>query len=154
MSKLCKVLLFLFMMYSIVSSQSTGDTSKTSFGKKNEEKQLNNKHKEQESFQQNRLEIQNNILKVPLNLKIYQKVLQLELNEGRQLSEEDLITGMTGIELDAFDYNKKLTQKMIADVYGEDLINERKILSALGITEDQIKIIAAILKYFVFAAHL
>ncbi len=154
MSKLCKVLLFLVFMYSIVSSQSIGDTSKTSFGKKNEEKQLNTKHKEQESFPQNRAEIQNSILKVPLNLKIYQKILQLELNEGRQLSEEDLITGMTGKELDAFDYNKKLTQKMLIDVYGVDLIDEKKILSALGITEEQIKILAAILKYFVLTPHL
>ena len=50
-----------------------------------------------------------------------------------------------------FEQNKSLTKRMLSDIYGEDIIDLKKILETLGITKDQIVMIAAILKFFLYS---
>jgi hypothetical protein len=137
-----------------IASQSIKDTSKTSYASGDETKKYGIKLAEHNQNHNEQIDISNSFLKVPLNLKVYQKILLFELNVNHHLTSEDLATGMTDTELDAFDNNKKLTQRMLADTYGEDIINERKLLAALGITEDQIRMLAAVLKWFILTPHL
>lgn len=147
-------ILILLIISSTTVSQSNRDTSKAAAGKKDDAKQLNIIPDEPYTQQQNHFDVQNDLLRVPLNLKIYQKVLLYELKQDRRLSSEELDSGMTLKELDAFYENKKLTQKMLTDIYGEDLIDLRKILASLGITEQQLRLLAGILKFIVLGPHL
>ncbi len=55
---------------------------------------------------------------------------------------------MSDQELIAFEKNRLKFRKMLSDIYGEDLIDIEKLLTALGITREQIIAIVAILKFF------
>lgn len=55
---------------------------------------------------------------------------------------------MSDDELISFEKNRLTTKKMLAGIYGEDLINVKNILAALGITSEQLVVVAAILKFF------
>ncbi len=146
------VLVFLFPIF--LFSQTEHDTSKTSSNKKitpGDKKQLIIKFNSLDTEGQNRLEIRQDNFKVPLSLKIYQKIFADEKFELYSFPQEYLNSGLNNDALMIFDQNKSLTKRMLSDIYGEDIINLKKILESLGITKDQIVIIAAILKFFLYS---
>jgi hypothetical protein len=87
---------------------------------------------------------------VPLNLKIYQKIFADEKFKIYNFTQEYLNSGLSNNELMIFDQNKLLTKRMLSDIYGEDIIDLKKIFEALGLTKDQIVMIAAILKFLLY----
>jgi len=85
---------------------------------------------------------------IPLNLKIYQKAILNGYKAEQNFSAEDLSSGLSREDLSVFNQNRLKTKKMLAAIYGEDIINIPAILEALGITREQIIAVAAILKFF------
>jgi hypothetical protein len=140
-------LIFLSLFVSIpVFSQSVGDTSKAS-NKENRNKQNYNLPKIPDKSP-SPFEFHTENIFIPLNLKIYGKAMVNEYKKPRKFTAEELSTGMSDDELTSFDSNKLNTKKMLSDLYGEDLIDEEKILESLGITKEQIIGIVAILRFF------
>ncbi len=134
-------------------SQTEHDTSKILSNKKittSDKKQLNAKSNIFDIERLNRLEIRQDNFKIPLNLKIYQKIFADEKFEFYNFQQEDLNSGLSNNALMIFEQNKSLTKRMLSDIYGEDIIDLKKILEKLGITKDQIVLAAAILKFFLY----
>jgi len=152
--KLLLETLFLFIIItSQLLSQTVLDTTKfTGKDRINKEgkKQLNTKFRSSDNERLNQFDIRQNDFKIPLNLKIYQKIFADEKFNEFIFSQEERESGLTNEELITFRNNKKLTQRMFSDIYGEDIINLKKILDELGVTKDQIVMIAAILKFFLY----
>jgi len=146
------VLVFLFPIF--LFSQTEYDTSKTLRNKRitsSDKKQLNVKFNSSDTERLNRLKIRQDNFNVPLNLKIYQKIFADEKFEYYSFPQEYLNSGISSNELIIFEQNKSLTKRMLSDFYGEDIIDLKKILESLGITKDQIVMIAAILKCFLYS---
>ena len=97
---------------------------------------------------QNRIQLLDGDYSIPLNLKIYQKIMLYNYIAPDKFSQEELRTGMSDNELIAFEVNRLKTKRMLSDIYGEDLIDVENILATLGITREQLIAIAAILKLF------
>ena len=134
-------------------SQTELDTSKTLKNKKittEEKKQLNTNSSRLNTERLNSLEIRQENFLVPLNLKIYQRIFADEKFEIYNFSQEYLNSGLSNNELMIFDQNKLLTKRMLSDIYGEDIIDLKKIFETLGITKDQVVMIAAILKFLLY----
>ena len=134
-------------------SQTEHDTSKTLSNKKittSDKEQLNAGSNSFDIERLNRLEMRQDNFKVPLNLKIYQKIFADENFEYFVPKQEDLNSGLSNYELMIFERNKLLTKKMLSDIYGVDIIDLKKILETLGITKDQIVLAVAILKFFLY----
>ena len=154
MKFLLETLFLLIIISTQLFSQTEHDTSKTSSNKKinpSDMKQLNTKSNSLETERLNRLEIRQDNFKVPLNLKIYQKIFADEKFVIYNFPQEYLNSGLSSDELMIFEQNKSLTKRMLSDIYGEDIIDLKKILETLGITKDQIVMIAAILKFFLYS---
>lgn len=154
MKLLLETLFLLIIITSQLFSQTEHDTSKTLRNKKitpGDKKQLSIKSNSLDTEKLNRLEIRQDDLKVPLNLKIYQKIFADEKFGFYSFPQEYLNSGLSNDELMIFNQNKSLTKKMLSDIYGEDIIDLKKILETLGITKDQIVMIAAILKCFLYS---
>lgn len=146
------VLVFLFPIF--LFSQTEHDTSKTLSNKKitpNDKKLLSTKSNSLDMERLNRLEIRQDDFKVPLNLKIYQKIFADEKFRFYSFPQEYHNSGLSNDELMIFEQNKSLTKRMLSDIYGEDIIDLKKILETLGITKDQIVMVAAILKFFLYS---
>jgi len=141
----CRILLLMFLISTVSFSQTTRDTVRG--GKEIQERgsQINRNAGRVVSKE---LKLFNNYFSIPLNPKIYQKILVNDFLRSHTFSQEELRTGMTGEELAAFEKHKLNTQRILSDIYGEDLIDVESILSALGITREQIIAVAAILKFF------
>ena len=152
--KLLLETLFLFIIItSQLLSQTVLDTTKfTGKDRINKEgkKQLNTKFRSLDNERLNQFDVRQNDFKIPLNLKIYQKIFADEKFNEFIFSQEERESGLINEDLTTFRNNKKLTQRMLSDIYGEDIINLKKILEGLGITKDQIVMIAAILKFFLY----
>jgi hypothetical protein len=143
--------IFFLLFFSIqLFSQIDQDTSKL-FNKNNSKNTLLKSNLKKLESIHNRFEIQKDIISVPLNLKIYQQILAEEVLKERKLSSEELETGMTAAELTAFEINKTNFERMLIEIYGEDLINMKKILESLGITKEHVIWLAAILKFLFYA---
>jgi hypothetical protein len=152
-----KLFLKTFFILAIITvqlfSQTEHDTSKTLRNKKNtveEKKQLNTNSNRFSAEKLNHLEIRQDNFVVPLNLKIYQKIFADEKFEIYTFTQEYLNSGLSNNELMIFDQNKLLTKRMLSDTYGEDIIDLKKILKTLGITQDQLVMIFAILRFFLY----
>lgn len=148
-----QIILLLIILSAQLFSQTNRDTSK-SFPKNDKEKSLLNTNSKALETLQNHLELQKDITSVPLNLKIFQQILSEEMRIERMPSSEELATGMSETELTAFDINKNNFEKMLYATYGEDIINMKKILEKLGITKDEVVLLAAILKFLFYAPML
>lgn len=142
-----RLVIFLFLIVTVpVLSQTEGDTSKTIHrDNKNERKQIIHKIPNETT---NRFELPIENIFIPLNLKIYQKAIINDYIAPHKFTEEELSTGMVDDELISFEINKMKTKKMLSDIYGEDLIDMKKILAALGITKEQITWIVALIRLF------
>lgn len=154
MKLLLETLLFLIIITAQLFSQTEHDTSKTLSNKKimpSDKKQLSTKSNSLDTERLNRLEIRQDNFKVPLNLKIYLKIFADEKFETYSFPQEYLNSGLSNDEFLIFEQNKALTKRMLSDIYGEDIINLKEILEALGITKDQIVMVAAILKFFLYS---
>lgn len=154
MKPLLETLFLLIIITAQLFSQTEHDTSKALRNKKitpGDKKQLSTKSNSLDKERLNRLEIWQDNFKVPLNLKIYQKIFADEKFELYSFPQEYLNSGLSNDELMIFEQNKSLTKKMLSDIYGEDIIDLKKILETLGITKDQIVMIAAILKFFLYS---
>ena len=144
-------LFFLIITAPQLFSQTEHDTINARINKKNmqsDKNQLSTRSNSLDSEKFNRLEILQNNFKVPLNLKIYQKIFANEKFEIYSFPQEYLNSGLSNYELTIFEQNKSLTKRKLSDIYGEDIIDLKKILETLGITKDQIVMVAAILKFF------
>jgi hypothetical protein len=150
MKILSRTIYILLILTIPVHSQTKRDTSKTI---NNEKKKLNTDLHDLGN-QQQQFEVPNEIISVPLNLKIYQKILTEENSRHNIHSSEELETGMTDEELTAFEINKNNMERMLNEIYGEDIINLKKILETLGITKDQIVAVAAILKFLFYHPYM
>lgn len=154
MKFLLETLFLLVMISAQLLSQTEHDTSKTLSNKKimsGEKKPLNARTNNLDREELNRLELQQGNFMIPLNLKIYQKIFADEKFEVYNFPQDYLNSGLSNNELMVFDRNKMLTKRMLSGIYGEDIINLKKILETLGITKDQIVMIAAILKFFLYS---
>jgi hypothetical protein len=154
MKPLLETLFLLIIITAQLFSQTEHDTSKALRNKKitpSDKKQLSTKSNSLDMERLNRLEIRQDDLKVPLNLKIYQKIFADEKFGFYSFPQEYLNSGLSNDELMIFNQNKSLTKKMLSDIYGEDIIDLKKILETLGITKDQIVMAAAILKFFLYS---
>ena len=148
-----EILFFLIIITSQSFSQIEHDTSKILNNKKittKEKKQLNADFNGLDTERLNRLEIRQENFMVPLNFKIYQKIFADEKFKIYNFTQEYLNSGLSNNELMIFDQNKLLTKRMLSDIYGEDIIDLKKIFETLGITKDQIVMIAAILRFFLY----
>ena len=148
-----KILSLIVLITTQLFSQTEHDTSKTLSNKKimtSDKEQLNTKSNSFDMERLNRLEIRQDNFMVPLNLKIYQKIFADEKFDFFIPREEDLNSGLSNNALMIFERNKSLTKKMLSDIYGEDIIDLKKILQALGITKDQMVLAVAILKFFLY----
>lgn len=148
-----KIFFLVILTAAQLFSQTEHDTSKTLSNKKitssdNKKLSVNSNGLDLEKL--NRFEIRQDNFRVPLNLKVYQKIFADEKFEFYNFQQEDLNSGLSNYELMIFEQNKSLTKKMLSDIYGKDIIDLKKILDALGITKDQIVMIAAILKLFLY----
>ncbi|TSA26890.1 MAG: hypothetical protein D4R68_06585 [Ignavibacteriales bacterium] len=146
-----ETLFLLIIITTQLFSQTEHDTSKTLSNKKitpRDKKQLSIKSNSLDTERLHRLEILQDNFKVPLNLKIYQKIFADEKFMIYRFPQEYLNSGLSNDELMIFEQNKSLTKRMLSDIYGEDIIDLKKILETLGITKDQIVMVAAILKFF------
>ena len=90
---------------------------------------------------------------LPLNLKIYNKVFSNDYSEPLKFLPEEIESGMNDAEIIAFRNNKNQLKKELTEFYGEDLINIEKLLKSLGLTKEQVVMIAAIFK-LIFAQSL
>ncbi|MCX6169365.1 MAG: hypothetical protein NTX65_08495 [Ignavibacteriales bacterium] len=146
MKNICLSIFFSLVVTLPVLAQTVGDTSKTTNKEnKNEQNFIIRKIPDNTT---NRFEFNNENIFIPLNLKIYQKAIINGYLEPHKFSHEELRTGMTDDELISFELNKKKTKRMLSELYGEDLIDEEKILESLGITQEQITWIVALLRLF------
>jgi len=148
-----KIFFFIVITTTQLFSQTEHDTSKILSNKKitssdNKKVSVNSNRLDLERL--NRIEIRQDNFKVPLNLKIYQKIFADEKFEFYNFQQEDLNSGLSNNALMIFEQNKMLTKRMLSDIYGEDIIDLKKILATLGITKDQIVLAAAILKFLLY----
>lgn len=84
---------------------------------------------------------------IPLDLKKYSAIMSLDIPGKAKFSKEELNSGLFADEITSFKNNKNSTMRMLADFYGEDLINVQKLLDELGLTKDQIVGFLMILKF-------
>jgi hypothetical protein len=139
--------IFIYLVVALPTfSQIVSDTSKTS-DRENKSEQNYIIHKIPDKLF-NRFEFQNENIFIPLNLKIYQKAIINGYVEPHKFTEDELSSGMADDELISFEMNIMKTKRMLYDLYGEDLINEKKILESLGITKEQLTWIVALLRLF------
>lgn len=134
-------------------AQTEHDTIKTISNKENiqdNKKLYNTKSNSINTERLNHLEIRQSNFVVPLNIKIYQKIFADEKFEFYSFQQELRNSGLSNNELMTFEQNKLLTIKLLFDIYGKDIIDLKKILETLGITKDQIVMLAAILKFFLY----
>lgn len=145
---------FLFLLITCVRlpSQTLHDSSKTILKNiKDKKTEINTIKKNAEPELLNRYNFQNENFIIPLNLKIYQKIITNDYRQHRSLTPKEKESGMTEEELLTFDRNKEQTEKMLSDIYGKDLIDLKKILEKLGVTKEQIIALAAILKFLFYS---
>ncbi len=142
-----RLIIFLSLIVTVpILSQTEGDTSKTTLrDNKNGRKQIIHKIPNGTT---NRFELPNENIFIPLNLKIYQKAIINDYIAPHKFTKEELSTGMADDELISFEINKMKTKRMLSELYGEDLIDIKKILAALGITKEQITWVVALLRLF------
>jgi len=157
MKLLLEALFLLVMISAQLFSQTEHDTSKILSNKKimsDEKKKINTRTNNLDAEGLSRLEFQHDNFKIPLNLKIYQKIFAYEKFETYNFPQDYLNSGLSNNELMIFDRNKMLTKRMLTDIYGEDIIDLKKILETLGITKDQIVMFVAILKFLLYSPAL
>lgn len=75
---------------------------------------------------------------IPLDLKKFSAIMSLDALEKNHFTQEELNSGMLYDEITSFRNNKASTMRMLAEFYGEDLINLQKLLDNIGLTKDQI----------------
>lgn len=139
-------ILFFMLLFSVVLLCQTESDTLGSINKNKEKRgQINQNARRDVS---NEIKLFSNYFSVPLNLKIYQKILINDYVRSNKFSPEELRTGMSHQELTAFEEHRLNTKKILSDIYGEDLIDVEGLLSALGITKEQIIAVAAILRFF------
>lgn len=142
-------LLFLILILSMqIFSQNKIDTARANKDTHDGRKQMNSNTRHETS---NKIQLLNGDFFVPLNLKIYQKVILNDYIVSHKFSQEELSTGMSDDGLIAFERNRLRFKRMLSDIYGEDFIDIEGLLTALGITREQIIALAAILKFFLFS---
>lgn len=90
---------------------------------------------------------------IPLDLKKYSALMSLDIPMQENFSKEELNSGLSDDEIVSFRNNRSSTMRMLAEFYGEDLINIQKLLDDLGVTKDQIVGFLMMLK-FVFGQSL
>lgn len=140
-------LLFLLLILPMpLFSQTKIDTARTDKEIQDSRKQINSRHETSSKIQ-----LFDGNFSIPLNLKIYQKVVLNDYIGPHKFSLEELSTGMTYKELIAFEKTRLKFRKTLSDIYGEDLIDIEGLLAALGITREQLIVIVAILKFFLFS---
>ena len=90
---------------------------------------------------------------IPLDLKKYSALMSLDIPKQENFSKEELNSGLSDDEIVSFRNNRSSTRRMLAEFYGEDLINIQKLLDNLGLTKGQIVGFLMMLK-FVFGQSL
>jgi len=75
---------------------------------------------------------------IPLDFKKFSAIMSLDALEKNHFTKEELSSGMLDDEITSFRNNKASTMRMLAEFYGEDLINLQKLLDNIGLTKDQI----------------
>jgi len=75
---------------------------------------------------------------IPLDLKKFSAIMSLDALEKNHFTQEELNSGLLDDEITSFRNNKASTMRMLAEFYGEDLINLQKLLDNIGLTKDQI----------------
>jgi len=75
---------------------------------------------------------------IPLDLKKFSAIMSFDALEKNHFTQEELNSGMLDDEINSFRNNKASTMRMLAEFYGEDLINLQKLLDNIGLTKDQI----------------
>ncbi|MHB8905764.1 MAG: hypothetical protein ACYC4T_03945 [Melioribacteraceae bacterium] len=142
-----RYIVFFFLIAAMhLFSQTVRDTSKTSRQEnKSDRKQILQKIPDDAT---NQFELPDVNIFIPLNLKIYQKAIINNYNAPHKFTREELSTGMADDELISLEVNKSKTKRMLSELYGEDLIDMKKVLETLGITKEQITWIVAILRFF------
>lgn len=138
------MLIILFISMPLFSQTKTDTTINKNEKSDNLAQMNSNSHHEI----QNRLQLMDGNFFVPLNMKIYQRIMLYDYLVPHKFSQEELRTRMSDDELIAFDVNRLKTKRMLSDIYGEDIIDVENILATLGITREQLIAIAAILKLF------
>jgi hypothetical protein len=130
-------------------SQNKIDTTRTMKDTQDDRKQINSNARRETLI---KIQLLNENFSIPLNLRIYQKVMINDYIAPHKFSQEELSTGMSNDELISFEKNRLKTRRMLSGLYGEDFINTENILAALGITKEQLIAVVAILKFFVFSS--
>lgn len=90
---------------------------------------------------------------IPLDLKKYSALMSIDIPKQENFSKEELNSGLSDNEIVSLRNNRSSTMRMLAEFYGEDLINIQKLLDDLGVTKDQIVGFLMMLK-FVFGQSL
>lgn len=90
---------------------------------------------------------------IPLDLKKYSAIMSIDIPKQENFSKEELNSGLSDDEIVSFRNNRSSTMRMLAEFYGEDLINIQKLLDDIGLTKDQIVGFLMMLK-FVFGQSL
>lgn len=90
---------------------------------------------------------------IPLDLKKYSALMSIDIPKQENFSKEELNSGLSDDEIVSFRNNRSSTMRMLAEFYGEDLINIQKLLDNIGLTKDQIVGFLMMLK-FVFGQSL
>jgi len=73
--------------------------------------------------------------------------MSADISKQEHLSKEEKNSGLSDDEIISFRDNKSSTMRMMAEFYGEDLINVQKLLDELGLTKDQIAGFLMMLKF-------
>jgi hypothetical protein len=84
---------------------------------------------------------------IPLDLKKYSAIMSIDIPKQENFSKEELNSGLFDDEIVGFRNNKNSTMRMLAEFYGEDLINIQKLLDNIGLTKDQIVGFLMVLKF-------
>lgn len=84
---------------------------------------------------------------IPLDLKKYSALMSVDIHKQENFSKEELNSGLSDDEIVSFRNNKISTKRMLAEFYGEDLINIQKLLDSIGLTKDQIVAFLMVLKF-------
>jgi len=149
---LCFAVLIVMFFYKTFFPQSNTDTIKSDTRAISTKSDNLSRHfTEQTLSRPFQIELSNSNAVFPINFKLYQNFLfdeSIIQKNGHLLYEK--IIGMTDSELNAFYKNKEQADKLLRDIYGEDLIDLKKILSMLGISKSQIIAVAAILKFLFY----
>lgn len=90
---------------------------------------------------------------LPYDLRKYSAIMSLDIPDKKEPTKEEISSGLTEDEIDSFRNNKNSTMRMLAEFYGEDLVNIKKLMDSIGLTKDQIVGVLMVLK-FVFGQAL